>query len=252
MKNLMYWLLPISLGISSTAHAGLVALFQFNDSAQLVQDSSGNGVTATNVNATYDAAGYQGGALSLNGVDQFVRVNLDVRQTTIPQMTWGAWVQLTDNTPIRQVLSNDNMNFDRSIGIDFRGGTSGQFSAFTGAGVLGNGGVAPLNQWTFIAATYDNTINSMSFWVDGTKLTTSTNYDAAWDFFDIGHNPSFGEFFAGKIDNVFVYDEALTDAQISALRLNGFNAAAVPEPESLVLLLAGVGFVSAAVRRKQA
>lgn len=237
--------------LSIPAHAELKVFYSFDDGANLLADGSGNNTVATNYGAVFSAAGYQGGALSVDGVNDFVRVSLDVNASVVPQMTWGAWVNLSSNSPIRQILSNDNGGYDRTIGIDYRGGTSGQFSAFTGYGVLGNGPVAPLDRWTFVAAVYDNASNSVSYWVDGTKVTAATAYGSSWGFFDIAHNPSYGQFLSGKVDNVFVYNEALTDAQINTIRLGGASAIApVPEPESYAMLLAGLGLVGWVVRRR--
>ncbi len=38
-------------------------------------------------------------------------------------------------------------------------------------------------------------------------------------------NPTFGEYFFGIIDNVFVFSGALTDAQIANIRAGGSNGA---------------------------
>lgn len=246
------FLLTSALFLSLTAHAELVTFLTFDDSSNLLLDASGNNTVSTNFGATYTSSGYEGGAISLNNA--YVRVSQNVSVTAMPQMTWGAWVNLSNNSPIKQVLSGDNGGFDRSIGVDFRGGATGQYSTFTGTGVLGNGGGAALNQWTFLAAVYDNTAGSVSFWVDGNKVSTTTNFGvSSWSFFDIGHNPSFGEFLNGKVDNVFVYDEALTDAQISSIYLGGASViTAVPEPEMSCLYIIGLtlmGFISNIRRR---
>lgn len=252
-KYLKAAFLTTTLSLSLAAHAELVTFLKFDDNSNLLADSSGNNTVSTNFGALYSSFGYEGGALSLNG-SNYVRVSQNVGITTMPKMTWGAWVNLTNNNPIKQVLSNDNGGYDRSIGIDSRGGTNGQYSSFYGSGVLGNGGAAKLNQWTFLAAVYDNTTGSLSYWVDANKVTTTTYFgNSAWSFFDIGHNPSFGEFLIGKVDNVFVYNEALTDAQINNIYLGGASViSGVPEPEMTGMYLSGlmlIGFFATSRKR---
>ena len=218
--------------------ADLIALYQFNDPANLGRDTSGGGHTATVFGATYAASGYQDGAASLNG-SAFLRVALDVSPTALPRMTWGAWVKPTATDPIRAVLSTDNAGFDRDIDIDSRGGSTA-WSAFTGNGVLSSGVSPSTSQWTFLAVAYNQPANTLSFYVDGIGFGVATNFGGSQGFFDIGHNPSFGEFFGGSIDNVFVYDRVLSVSEIQALRNNGFPASLVPEPSSLLLTLAGL------------
>ena len=57
----------------------------------------------------------------------------------------------------------------------------------------------------------------------------------------IGASPAFSVFFAGAIDNVFVFGDALTDEQLASIRSGGAAAimTAVPKsgPQHLLLLL---------------
>lgn len=50
-------------------------------------------------------------------------------------------------------------------------------------------------------------------------------------------NPSFGEYFAGTIDEVFFFSAALTPAQIAVIRTQGVLA--IPEPSAWALLGGG-------------
>jgi hypothetical protein len=222
----------------SLGEADLVGLYQFNDSNNLGLDTSGNGNHATNVGASFTTAGYQNGAASFDGND-YLRSLIDVNPSVLPQMTWGAWAKPSVATPIRTVLTGDNGGFDRGINIDDRGG--GQWSAFTGNGVIGTGGAPSTSEWTFLAVVYSEPTDTVVLYVDEQTRVASSNFGASNPFFDIGHNPDFGEFFVGAIDNVFVYDESFSPSQIADIRVNGF-ASAVPEPSSSALL--GMGLVA--------
>lgn len=237
-------------GMPTGTAATLIGLYQFNNPVNLGQDESGLGNEATNFNATYTTLGYQDGAASFDG-SAYLRSPIDVNPTARPKMTWGAWARPTVTNPIRTVLSGDNSGFDRTITIDSRGGTI-SWSSFTGLGVLGSGVTPSTTAWTFLAAVYDQPASSLTFYVDGQSFTTTSSFGASHTYFDIGRNPDFGELFSGSIDNVFVYDDALSPSEVAEIRTNGFPA--VPEPSTSGMSLAGLAWGGWSMwrRRKQA
>lgn len=110
-----------------------------------------------------------------------------------------------------------------------------------------------------LVAQYDSTTGRKSIWVDGTERW-ATNY-AAGSLITSGGGataaignigPGGGEPFNGSIDEVAMYDAALTGAQIAAHYANvqaGQSYFATPEPGSL-LGIAGAGAVLAMRRRR--
>jgi Concanavalin A-like lectin/glucanases superfamily/PEP-CTERM motif len=242
MNRTCIWSLAVSaflLFVTPQVGADLIGLYQFNDPNNLGLDTSGMHNNATNFGATYDASGYQGGAASFTS-SSGLQSPIDVDPSAMSQMTSGAWVMPTATNPIRAVLPSDDGGFDRDIDIDNRGGTT-SWSAFTGSGVLGSGVTPSTSAWTFLAAVYDQSSNSLTYYVNGMAFSTSTSFGGSMPFFDIGNNPGFGENFSGLIDNVFVYNQALTPSEIATIRSDGFPSS-VPEPSSLTLLgIAAVG-----------
>lgn len=220
--------------------------------SQYYGDLSGHNVAWASINEPLISTS----GVTFDGVDDVIKVNLNVNPTAMPQMSWGAWVTPTSNSPVRQVLSHDNAGYDRSLGIDFRGGVWGEYSAFTGIGVAGDGVVATTGEKVFLAAVYDNDTSSMSMWVNGHKTTATTSFGPGNDYFLIGANPCCGEHFAGNVTGVFVFDQALTDTQVEGIYTGGYRAVIalanpVPEPETYALMLAGLGLVGFAARRKR-
>jgi hypothetical protein len=75
------------------------------------------------------------------------------------------------------------------------------------------------NTWTHLAMTYDGT--TMRYYVNGTQVATRAQTGAAATsagLLRIGGNSVWGEWFAGQIDEVRVYNRALTAAEIVTVR----------------------------------
>ena len=80
-------------------------------------------------------------------------------------------------------------------------------------------GTALLNgDWTFIAFTYDGTnyIGYMNDNIPESEPGGTTEFDR----FRIGRNRNGNTYFAGAIDELKIYNRALTDSEISSLYAN--------------------------------
>ena len=75
----------------------------------------------------------------------------------------------------------------------------------------------PSNTWTFLAATYDGT--TLRFYVNGTQISSQPRTGdivTSANPLQIGGDSIWGQFFHGTIDEVRVYNVALTPGQIQA------------------------------------
>ena len=86
-----------------------------------------------------------------------------------------------------------------------------------GARELGTRGTAalPLNQWSHLAATYSG--STMRLYVNGVQVATrsvGTGLTTGTLPLRIGGNSIWGEWFAGRIDEVRVYNRALNQTEI--------------------------------------
>ncbi|WP_309385846.1 LamG-like jellyroll fold domain-containing protein [Cerasicoccus frondis] len=212
------------------------------------------GVTGTvNGNVT-QTTGFTGNAYSFDAAS-WITALIDINSSVLPSMTMGAWVQTNLASGARQVISHDNGAFDRSLGLDPRGsGPAYGWATFNGTGVLGKTD-ATLNNWTFVAVSYDMSSNSTLLYTYdysvGTVQTLSSGYfsDSGMTYIAIGTNPGLtGEAFSGIIDNVFIYDQALTETELDDVRINGVQG--VPEPSTYVLMALGGGLVFYWMRRR--
>lgn len=238
---------------SAGAQAGLIAYYTFEGNAN---DVSGNANHGAVNGAALTAFGFQGQAYEFDGFNDYIGINVNIDPAFRSKVTFGAWANTDAVNAIRAIVSQDNGGFDRNINVDSRGDGAGyRYSAFTGSGVVSAGpDPAPVGQWVFVAARYDDIANTVTLDVDGSRITASANPGSGFNFTRIGSNPLGGgiEFWDGKIDNVFIYDELLSDAQIDVIRLSGGAAIlgnAVPVPATAALLALGLAGFAARRRR---
>jgi hypothetical protein len=199
---------------------GLVAAYGFNEGANsVVNDSSGSGNNGTVSNTTWSAAGKFGNALSFNGTSSWVTV-ADANSLDLASgMTLEAWVRPTAlGTSWRCVVFKErpggivyglyaNEDTSKPIGQVYLGGEQNALGTAT----------LPVNTWTHLAVTFDGT--TVRLYVGGAlagSKAAAGSMAASTGVLRIGGNAIWPEFFAGLIDEVRVYDRALTATEIGA------------------------------------
>jgi hypothetical protein len=210
----------VSITVANTVSSGLVASFGFNEaSGTTVLDSSGANNHGTITSATLTTAGKFGGALSFNGASSWVTVPDAPSLDLTNGLTLEAWVNPSALSGWRTVLlkestgtlsyalyANDNTP---NPALTVRIGGADRSAVGTSA--------LPLNTWTHLAATYDGA--QLRLYVNGvqagSRAQTGTMMVSAGPL-RIGGNAVWTEFFAGRIDEVRVYNRALSAAEIQA------------------------------------
>ena len=197
--------------------SGLVAAYSFNEgSGTSVTDSSGNGNTGTVANTTWTASGKYGSALVFNGTSALVTINDAASLHLTTAMTLEAWVSAsTVNAIYRDVIYKGNDAY-------YIEGTSTKSAFPSGGGTFGTAsgevfGTAKLtaNTWTHLATTYDGA--NLRMYVNGKLVATLAKtgvIPTSANPLQIGGDSLYGQFFKGNIDEVRVYNVALTLAQI--------------------------------------
>ncbi len=207
----------ITVSNSGQIPTGLVAAYGFNEGAGTqALDASGFGNNGSLSGATRSTSGHSGGAASFNGTNASVIVPDSSSLDLTNGMTVEAWVRPTARSGWRTVVLKESSG-NLSYALYAANGASrpvGWITNPTDYSVLGTAAV-PLNTWTHFAVTYDG--SSFRFFTNGVLVRTTTNVTAikpSTGNLRIGGNSVWGEFFSGLIDDVRIYNRALTATEI--------------------------------------
>ena len=197
--------------------SGPVAAYAFNEGAgSTVADASGNGNGGTIGTATWTTLGKFGNALTFNGSTARVTVPDAPSLRLSNAMTLEAWINPSVRTNAwRDVLmkGTDNYYLMSSSKKSSRPAGGGIFNGIHGE-TFGPSAL-PLNTWTHLAATYDGA--TLRLFVNGVQVSSKAQtgtLTSSSGALQIGGDAVFGQYFAGRIDEVRVYATALSAAQI--------------------------------------
>jgi chitodextrinase len=220
--TLFFALIILSLGAAYELQAavGLVAAYSFNEgSGTTVTDASGNGNTGTIQGATWTSAGKFGNALTFNGTSNWVTVNDAASLHATNALTLETWVYPTANqsgwrTIIQKQIDTYFLHWSNSSGArkPAGGGTfNGAVSYITAPNTI------PINSWSYLTLTYDGAM--LRLYVNGVQVssiaktgTIETNSNPL----RIGGNSTYGEYFKGRIDEIRIYNRALSQLEIQS------------------------------------
>ena len=206
---------------------GLVAAYNFNEgSGATVADASGNGLTGTIQGATWTTGGRYGNALSFNGADSYVDLGNPTLLRITGSFTLSAWIKAAANPP------NDGQIIAKS---DTASGWQLKTTPDTGPHTFGaritgavnsptrrySTTVRSLNVWYHVAGVYDATAGTFDLYVNGVRdngtlvgTIPSSQINSLVNV-NIGRRTG-GTYFNGIIDEVRIYNRALTQAQIQS------------------------------------
>ena len=210
-------------GGTTASTAGLVAAYGFEEtSGTQVLDASGNRNHGSLSNVTRSAQGRFGRALSFDGADGMVTVSDSDSLDLTTGMTLSAWVYPTTwLNGWKTVIMKE-----RSGGLAYTlnaNSDSGQPNSTLRIGwsdrQLTAGNHLRSNRWTHLAATYDGARHRL--YVNGVQVgsrSQSGAVDGSANPLRIGGNTVWtNQHFEGLIDEVRIYDRALTQAELEAV-----------------------------------
>ncbi|MFA5098893.1 MAG: LamG-like jellyroll fold domain-containing protein [Candidatus Paceibacterota bacterium] len=193
---------------------GLVGYWKFDEgSGTTAYDSSGNGNNGTLTNGPAYTTGKVGSyALSFNGTTQRVGTNREpIPLSNTYNFTWSVWIyptSVTSGAAIgRQALKDDYLGVNSGAIIL----TRAQTGAITGGTVIPN-------QWNYIVGKGDS--QKLYVFLNGVQVNSgnhTTPFSATFLNWYAGCLHSSSAYFSGFIDDVRIYNRALSAAEIQAI-----------------------------------
>ena len=212
---------PATATTATTATTSLVAAYGFDEgTGTTVLDRSGKGNNGVISSATWAATGRFGKALAFNGTSSWVTVADSTSLDLTTGMTLEAWVYPTTTmTGWRTVMMKEQPGAD----IYYLSANTDMNQPATGVSIGGSirqlnaGTTIPVNAWTHLTATYDGTTQRL--YINGAQVASQAqtgSITVSGSAMHIGGNSVWGEYFQGLIDEVRVYNRALSPAEIQA------------------------------------
>lgn len=207
--------------LAATGSTGLVAAYSFDQAGSTVADLSGNGNTGTVSGATWTSAGKYGGAYSFNGSTSYINVPDSASLDLTTGMTLEAWVKTTAADGGWHNVMMKQQTGMLVYALYAETGTTGP-----GAEVYTSGGsdyaayrsyTLDTAVWKHVVATYDGA--TVRLWVNGFENASIAGGGAiatSSGVLRIGGNGVWGEYFSGTIDEVRIYNRALSQAEIQS------------------------------------
>ncbi|MEM9283487.1 MAG: LamG domain-containing protein [Verrucomicrobiota bacterium] len=211
------------------AKASLILYLNFDNSSDVGQSAVGDDLNAVGDAAHSTTAKIGGGSLSLDGSGDYLRRDSsDSVVTGLPtgdsSYTLSAWIRSTNSGTANGIIGWGDY------------GTGGEVNAFrtgnanpTQNGLLNYGwgpgfdyaaSADPYDGlWHHVVATYDSASSTKRLYFDGAEIGSGMvipNLSVASSNFRIGSTNS-GEFFNGMIDDLGVYDHALSSGSIQSI-----------------------------------
>ena len=197
---------------------GLVAGYAFSEgTGTTTADASGNNRTGTLTNGATWAAGKYGTAVSFDGTNDKVTLPSTVDLASLP-FTLEAWIRPTSFADWRAIFSKraspsaSQMRFDVGLSI-----TTGRVYVFTSNSTVTSTYAPPLNAWTHLAVVADS--SGTKLYVNGAlqqTLGAITLGSSSTALVNIGGTGDNQDPFAGQIDNLRLWNRALSAAEIQA------------------------------------
>jgi len=203
---------------------GLVGYWKFNENTGTIAvDSSGNGNTGTLISGATWNVGQSGAAVNLDGVDDYVQVGAQSSLVMTSAASFTAWIYPTGAGSHATVGGTILVKEGEYVIARFPNGTIqwGFANSNPGWQFIDTGYVAPLNQWTHLAVTYDN--GTIKTYANGILVHSYGGSGSIGDQitaqndFRIGGRQVISQQFQGEIDEVRVYNRALTASEIGVL-----------------------------------
>ena len=217
-----------SVSVQAAITGSLAAAYAFDEGVgSTTADSSGNGVTGQIQGASWTTNARHGKALSFNGSSNYVDIANPSSLQGTGSMTWSSWIYATANpTDDGNIIAKSSWG-NKNIGWQFK--TTPDTGRQTFGILISPDGsnyaercsktVRSLNTWYHVAAVYNASTATLDIYVNGVldngvlyNTVPRSQYSPSLSV-TVGKR-SDGYLFKGVIDDLRVYNRALTQADI--------------------------------------
>lgn len=205
---------------------GLVGWWPFNGNAN-DESGTGNDGTANGPTLTPDRFGNNDQAFDFNGISDYIEIANDPTLDLENQLSISAWINTNDFVQPQYIINKSTNGTSDSWLMDLSANPVNESEIRLIVGGIttnlpySNPVITTNNIWYHVVCTYD--LQSVRFYVDGTLVnsfpaTTNTPVNTNSVYigapFDPINNPAT---FDGTIDDIGVWNRALTDAEVTGL-----------------------------------
>ena len=237
--------LPVSVTVSNTQLAGLVAAYSFDEgTGTTANDSSGQGNTATLNNGVAWVAGQHGKAASFDGVNDYITIpNSASTNISGSALTLSMWINPQPLASGNSVVIGKFWNTTHVVAL---------LPVWAGAGrrkqnrlLCGNGERTARRHWraqrchsisglTLPSPSMARRSRPMSMAPSSTRKRCRQRITARGNPMNIGADASPAQFYKGLLDDLRIYSRVLTQAQIQSDMTTPVGGAIVGSPQVLI------------------
>ena len=188
----------------------------------VTKDYSGNNNNGTIIDATWTNQGKIGGAYYFDGASDYIEINLPsvLSDVSNNDFTISLWMKSDDITEDQRVLWEGGVH--KNFALMFQFGGEIHFGICYNNGIQDSVRTESLenNTWYHIVGVWDAGEKQLIIYTNGEPSEIPGNRtfsQGGQDTFDIGHGMASSRFWKGYIDEVQLYDRALSDKQVYQL-----------------------------------
>jgi glucose/arabinose dehydrogenase/PKD repeat protein len=223
--------------------SGISVGYNFNEgSGTAAADASGHGITGTLTNGPTWPAGKYGTAVGLDGSNDFVNLGNPARLQLTGSMTVSAWIYSAafpaDDAAIVSKRDGSDVGYQLDTTIDRGPRTIGfKLTGSSGGAMFRYGATAmQANTWYHVTGVYNATNRTLDVYLNGQAdngpavgTVTATQQSSAANV-NIGRRPNGGFGFNGRVDDVRIYDRALSPSEVQTDMVNSLAGGGSSDP----------------------
>ena len=216
----------------SALYSGLYTWWQFDEaSGATAVDSSGFGRNGVATGGPGWVAGYHGNAVKMDGVDDLVTYAME--EKTFDAYTFALWVKAdnVNSTLYDSVFTNHSSG--SNFQLDTNSGNPGVYRFNPGPDYTFG---AVTSDWVHLVLAYDGTVTKLYY--NGAYVRETSNAGNVFGRLRMGGDRNLTNYFAGAVDDLMLWDRALSGAQVAELEGQASSTNIAPVAQDVSFFLA--------------